>query len=178
MLPQEAAMFPVIRLWPTLTRALVLMLLSGAVLLSSIPVAASHGGDHSSAQDYTDLAIWKKTDGPGSSFHFTVKIDEDGSARAHGEIHMPDADPPAVLVAIPDSADATFDDLNEDGVRLSMLTMDLMHPSTSEVVSFVFVPIKVIDASGVYRATLTVGNTSLTTDVEVRLTPDRRKGRG
>ena len=174
-------MFPVTRLWPALTRALVLTLLSGVLLLPlewSPPWLAATG---TSAQDYTDLAIWKKTDGPKPSFHFTIKIDEDGSARAHGEIHLPDADPPAVLVVILDRADLTFDDLDGDGdFGLSMLTMELKHPSTSEVVPFALVPTQQhdIDATRVYEVALTVGNTTRTTEVEVRLTPDQREGRG
>jgi hypothetical protein len=50
---------------------------------------------------------------------------------------LPDADPPAVLVAIPDSAQATCADLDEDGgVGLSALTMQFTHPSTADLVPF------------------------------------------
>jgi len=128
----------------------------------------------------SDIAFWGDLFQPEPPFHFKVKIREDGSAWVHGEIHLPDGDSPAVLVAIADSAEATCADLDDDGeVGLSMLTMQFTHPSTSNLVRFVVVPIgEDIDASETYSVLIHLGERApVTAEVEVRVTPERR-GRG
>ena len=113
-------------------------------------------------------------------FHLELRVREGGSTWVHGAIHLPDADSPPVLVAIADSAEARCADLDGDGnVGLTALTMQVKHPSTFDLVRIVVVAIgEDIDASGIYSVLIYVGETPVTAEVEVRITPERRGGRG
>src|SRR5918995_7406433 len=118
MIPQEAAMFPVIHLWPTLTRALVLALLSGVLLLVAAPMAAGQaetcdltGEPGTSPIDARKgrvlITVLHDASGPPDQpvdLQLTITFVENRAhgndfERVSGTVVIPGADPPAVLVA-------------------------------------------------------------------------------
>jgi hypothetical protein len=107
-----------------------------------------------------------------------LQIAADGSAEVHGTIHLPNTDRPAVLVAVPGSAGAAFADRDGDGVAgLTRLTARFQAPSRGKGYGFILDTGGVdIDASGVYPVVLQIGETTITTEVRVRLAVDRTKG--
>src|SRR5918995_5756322 len=117
MLAQEAAMFPVTHFWPWLTRALVLALLSGALLFEPAPMATAQAEEC----DLTGEPGTSPTDARKGRVLITALHDASGfldqavdlqltitfvENRAHGTdvervsgtVVIPAADPPAVLV--------------------------------------------------------------------------------
>jgi hypothetical protein len=88
-----------------------------------------------------------------------VAFAPDGSARAHGVIHLLDTDPPAVLVAT-GQALVIFDERGING-----LTLEGWHPDEARVgppIDINLVAHQPIAASGVHEIDLTVGATTLT----------------
>jgi hypothetical protein len=172
-------MFPIPRPCRLNTRLLSLTLLSGAFLLAAIPMAVAQA----ETCDLTGKPGTRQTDARKGRLLLTVLHDasgqldgavapqltitfvEDGSARAHGTIHLSDADPPAVLMATGEARVVC-----QDG-GITGLTVSVRHPSgDTGVLTFdLSDSSQPIDASGVYEVdlTLTVGDTTLTSGLEL-----------
>ena len=171
-------MFPEIRLWPTLTRALVLALLSGVLLLVAAPMAAAQA----ETCDLTGEPGTSPIDARKGRVLITVLHDASGSLdqpvdlqltitfvenRAHGNdfervsgtVVIPGADPPAVLVATGEvEVECTDGDFTG-------LTVPVKSPSggDGEVFFAVIGPSQPIPGSRLYvgNLTFTGGDTTL-----------------
>jgi hypothetical protein len=180
MLPQEAAMFPVPHPGSMLIRALVLALLSGALLLEPTPMAVAQA----ETCDLTGEPDTSQIDAPKSRVLITVLHDASGSLdqsvdlqlritfvenRAHGNdfyrvsgtVVIPAADPPAILVATGE-VDIDCDDLGTD---ITSLTVPVKSPSGGDGVVFFVVTNSIQPTPGsrlyVGNLTFTGGDTTL-----------------
>jgi hypothetical protein len=180
-------MVPVLRPCRPIIRFVSLTLLSGALLLASVPVdvARAETCDFTGKPGTSQIDARKgrllltvlhdasgALDGANAA-QLTLTFDEDGNARAHGVLHLPDADPPAVLVA---TGEAQMD-CDTLGTGITSLGVRVFQPSGGGVqrvdISDLSSP---ITATGVYDVTLSLRREgtiieTLSTRVEVVFHP-------
>jgi hypothetical protein len=155
-------MFPCSRPQSTVTRRIALTVFAVALLLPPTPLPAQEEPTCAALAEHLDgvVVLYSSLPGvvPGApDIQIEVRIAEDGSAAAHGVLHLADEDPPAVLVATGE-AEVTCDSLG-----ITSLQVPVFQPSRAHVRIFnVSNPASPIHASGDYKVDLTLtGETTI-----------------
>ena len=176
-------MFPTTYPQWKLARCFALALLIGVLISPPTPLGAAHDGTchPAPAPAPPQNKLWVATVMPGAfprQLLLRAAFEPDGSTRVFGVIHGAD-DARRQLLRVRGAGQSSCADSDVDGTPgLTQLATDFQDIKTGERVRFVLTPTEHdIDASGVYRVTIQLGEETVTSDARVRV--DRNQlGRG